>query len=185
MAFEAQAQCITWPRPELWIPSYRLLHEQLWSPSLCNSGQDQRPLHRREALPDTYARPATKREVAVARTAGTYLGSPAIRVEHVGIRVEAGIAVHDILTHDDDTALGDHILPHRVIFQGTSEDHRRHRVESECLSEDTARVSEAGQVIQRGRAVAEHLIDLGVQAPLRFGVLCQEMPAPGKGIRCG
>src|SRR4029453_4921387 len=116
-----------------------------------------RPLHRREALPDTYPWPATEREVAVARTAGTYLGRPAIRGEHVGIRVEAGIAVHDVLTHDDDTALGDHILAHWVIFQGTSEDHRRHRVESECLREDTAREREARQVFQRTRAAPHHL----------------------------
>src|SRR5919108_3240608 len=118
VALEAQAQFIARPRPQPWIQLRRLLREQPWSPALCNGRQHEHAFHRREPLPDAHPWPTAEREVAVTRTTVPHLRSPAVRVKRVGIRVEAGVTVHGVLTEYDDAPLGDHVLTHWVVFQG-------------------------------------------------------------------
>jgi hypothetical protein len=99
-------------------------------------GEGEAGLEQGEGLADAHALAAAEREVGEARELAAKLGGPARGVEALGIRVVAGVAVHDPLRHHDDRAAGDAVAGDLVVLEGLAAERGDRRVQAQGLEDD-------------------------------------------------
>src|ERR1039457_631199 len=101
---------VAWPQRDARLDGDPLLRREPEATALCEGREHEHAFGPGELFADADARARAEGEVRELRALGRRLGAPAVRLEAVGIRKPARIAVLDELAHDDDAPCRDHVL---------------------------------------------------------------------------
>ena len=114
----------------------------------------------------------------IARVACLMLRREAIRIETLGVRPEVRMAMGDVRAEDHVGARRQTEAADVVVLDGAPHEHEDRRIQAHGLEENPRGVLEPGDVLRRGRPVAEDAIDLLTHAPPALRSARQEVPRP-------
>ena len=144
--------------------------------------QDQASFHLREPLADAHPRAAPERDVRVPGPAGVVL-EPALGTEGRRVRPPTLVVVQEPRRHEHHVAGVDRGAGEVVLRDGLAADQPSRGPQADRLREDGVEVREPDEVGDRRRPSREHRIEFGAQPLVGVGVLRQQPPRPGQGVR--
>src|SRR6516162_1868678 len=152
---------------------------------LSDCREQQRRLHHREAGADADARASAKGKIRKTWNAAAFDGidAPALGIKSLGIREEAWIVMGEPLKNENVGARANAVASDLNIADCAPADSPSRGIKAQRFLNHHFGIRKAGEIRETGRASGKHLIELGDERLLDRGVLCEEIPGPGEGVR--